>query len=243
MSELLRVEKATKKFGGLTANDNISFVVEKGTIYGVVGPNGAGKTTLFNSISRAENLTSGKIIFDGTDITNKKAHQACIHGIGRTFQVPKTMIGLSVLENIMVGALSQEKKVGKAQDLAREIAAFCGLEQYLQQPSETLNVMQKKRLEIARALASKPKLLLLDETMAGLNGIERQQAIQLIRDINQTGITILMIEHVMEVIMSVSKQVIVIASGKVIMEGSPEEVTSHPDVIQAYLGGGYHAKG
>lgn len=223
------------------ANEDISFEVEKGSVVGVVGPNGAGKTTLFNSISRAHPLSSGKIIFNGEDITKSKPYHVCRQGMGRTYQIPQTLVGMTVLENIVVGALCHRTKVSEATKYAEEVSAFCDLEKFNNSSAETLNVMQKKRLEIARALAGEPQLLLLDETMAGLNGKERQDAIALIKKINAKGITILMIEHVMEVVMSVSEKVVVIVSGKKLLEGLPEEVTSNQDVINAYLGGGHNA--
>jgi len=241
MAELLEIRHATKAFGGLKANEDISFEVEEGTIVGVVGPNGAGKTTLFNSISRAHNLTSGQIIFDGKDITKLHAYQACCLGMGRTYQIPQALEDMTVLDNIVVGALLRRSKVHEARAFAEEISAFCGLSEMNEKISVSLNVMQKKRLEIARALAGEPKLLLLDETMAGLNGVERVQAIELIRNIKAKGITILMIEHVMEVIMSVSEKVVVIVSGKKLIEDTPRKVTSDPAVINAYLGGGHNA--
>lgn len=241
MSALLEVKNATKYFAGLKANQDISFDVEAGSIVGVVGPNGAGKTTLFNSISCAHALTSGQIIFDGQDITRCKPFQACKLGMGRTFQIPQALEDMTVLENIIVGALCHNSRVAEAEKYALEISEFCELNVFNSMPARNLNVMQKKRLEIARALAGNPKLLLLDETMAGLNGIERANANKLIRKINQKGITILMIEHVMEVVMNVSEKVVVIVSGKKLMEGTPLEVTSHPEVIDAYLGGGHNA--
>ena len=241
MEALLRVENATKQFGGLMANQDITFAVEPGTIVGVVGPNGAGKTTLFNSISCAHPLTSGRIFFGGADVTRAKPFQVCKRGMGRTYQIPQTMEGMSVLENILVGALCHKTTVSAGFEHAEEVSAFCGLSDFNHVSADTLNVMQKKRLEIARALAGDPKLLLLDETMAGLNGLERHDAIHLIRKINDKGITILMIEHVMEVVMSVSVKVVVIVSGKKLMEGTPREVTTNQDVINAYLGGGHNA--
>ena len=241
MEALLKVEKATKQFGGLMANQDISFEVEAGTIVGVVGPNGAGKTTLFNSVSCAHPLTSGRVVFDGVDVTRSKPFHVCKMGMGRTYQIPQTMEGMTVLENILVGALCHTTLVSAGLKHAEEVSDFCGLSYFNHVQADTLNVMQKKRLEIARALASNPKLLLLDETMAGLNGIERQDAITLIRKINEKGITILMIEHVMEVVMSVSEKVVVIVSGKKLMEGMPREVTANQDVINAYLGGGHNA--
>ncbi len=241
MEALLRVEKATKQFGGLMANQDISFEVEPGSIVGVVGPNGAGKTTLFNSISCAHPLTSGRIFFDGTEVTRAKPFQVCKMGMGRTYQIPQTMEGMTVLENILVGALCHKSTVSDGLEHAEKISDFCGLATFNRAQADTLNVMQKKRLEIARALAGDPKLLLLDETMAGLNGVERHDAISLVRKINDQGTTILMIEHVMEVVMSVSVKVVVIVSGKKLMEGTPSEVTTNQDVINAYLGGGHNA--
>ena len=241
MSTILKVIDATKRYGGLAANQDISFDVEEGTIVGVVGPNGAGKTTLFNSISRTHSLTSGKIIFNGKDVSKISPHSVCAMGMGRTYQIPQAMYDMTVLENIMVGAFCHRSRVNDAREHALEISAFCGLDTFNNQLAKSLNVMQKKRLEIARALAGDPKLLLLDETMAGLNGMEINNAIDLIRRINQKGITIVMIEHVMKVVMSVSDKVVVIVSGKKLMEGTPEEVTSHPEVIRAYLGGGHNA--
>lgn len=241
MAALLEIKNATKLFGGLKANEDISFEVEAGSIVGVVGPNGAGKTTLFNSISRAHDLTSGSVIFAGQDITKLHSYQACLLGMGRTYQIPQALEDMTVLDNIIVGALSRRSKVRDAKAFAEEISEFCGLREMNGKMAAGLNVMQKKRLEIARALAGEPKLLLLDETMAGLNGAERGNAIELIRKINAKGITVLMIEHVMEVVMNVSEKVVVIVSGKKLMEGTPREVTCNPDVINAYLGGGHNA--
>lgn len=238
---LLEIKNATKAFGGLKANEDVTFDVEEGSIVGVVGPNGAGKTTLFNSISRTHDLTSGQIIFDGQDITKKKAYQACHMGMGRTFQIPQALEDMTVLENITIGALVHFNKVPAAMEKAKEVSEFCGLTELNDKLASGLNVMQKKRLEIARALAGDPKLLLLDEVMAGLNGVERDEAIELIRRINKKGVTILMIEHVMKVVMSVSDKVVVIVSGKKLMEGLPDEVTNNPEVINAYLGGGHNA--
>jgi len=241
MSVLLEIKNATKHYSGLKANQDISFEVEEGSIVGVVGPNGAGKTTLFNSISCAHPLTSGQIIFDGKDVTRMKPFQVCKLGMGRTYQIPQALEDMTLLENIIVGALCHRTSVAEAEEYALEVSEFCELSNYNNMLAKSLNVMQKKRLEIARALAGNPKLLLLDETMAGLNGIERVNANKLIRKINAKGITILMIEHVMEVVMNVSEKVVVIVSGKKLMEGTPQEVTSNPEVIEAYLGGGHNA--
>lgn len=241
MSALLTVKSATKQYGGLMANQDISFEVEEGGIVGIVGPNGAGKTTLFNSISCTHQLTSGQIVFDGHDVSKAKSYQACKWGMGRTYQIPQSLDDMTVLENVLVGALCKRSRVNEAMEYAQQMTKFCELSDFNNALAATLNVMQKKRLEIARALAGDPKLLLLDETMAGLNGVERQQAIDLIHKINAKGITILLIEHVMEVVMRVSQKVVVIVSGKKLMEGTPQEVTSNQEVINAYLGGGHNA--
>jgi len=225
MAAMLIVKNVTKQFGGLMANQS------------VVGPNGAGKTTLFNCISRTHSLTAGQIVFDDKDVTNKKSFEVCKLGMGRTYQIPQSMEDMTTLENIVIGALCHRASVIEAEDYARDISEFCELSAYNNVDTSCLNVLQKKRLEIARALASDPKLLLLDETMAGLSGIERINAIDLIRKINAKGITILMIEHVMEVVMTVSEKVIVIVSGKKLTEGPPCDVTKDPEVIDAYLGG------
>ncbi len=238
MKKILEITNATKQFGGLKANEGITFDVNEAEIVGVVGPNGAGKTTLFNSISGAHNLTSGSIIFEGTDITDRKAHEICKLGIGRTFQIPQSLNEMTVWDNILVGALNHTSKMNVAGEKVNEILELCSLNHMKDMIAGKLNVAQKKRLEIARAMATSPRLLLLDETMAGLTETERKEAIELIRKINAKGIAILTIEHNMDVVMSVSNRVVVLVSGKLLMVGNPEEVTSNPAVISAYLGGG-----
>lgn len=238
---ILEVKNSTKIFGGLVANEDISFDVERNSIVGVVGPNGAGKTTLFNSISRNHDLSSGKIIFDKTDITKLKPHNACKLGMGRTFQIPMALESMTVLENILVGALLHFTQVNEASDYAKEISEFCGLSHLNSAFASSLNVIQKKRLEIARALATKPKLLLLDEVMAGLTRPEQEESIELIYRMNEKGISILLIEHVMRVVMRVSSKVVVIVSGKKLTEATPDEVSTDERVIQSYLGGGKNA--
>lgn len=238
MSKILEVKNATKIFGGLVANEAITFDVEKGEIVGIVGPNGAGKTTLFNSISGIHNLSRGSITFDGKDITKNKSHEICKYGIGRTFQIPQTVNEMTVRENVMVGGLCHSNSMDVAAKKADEILEECSLTPYANMLAGKLNVGQKKRLEIARAVATDPKLLLLDETMAGLTATERMEAVELIRYFNRKGMTILTIEHNMDVVMSVSNRVVVLVSGKLLMIGTPDEVTSNPEVISAYLGGG-----
>lgn len=241
MKVILNIDKATKRYGGLMANEDISFAVYEGEILGIVGPNGAGKTTLFNSISCAERLTRGRIVFDDVDISNKKAHQANKLGIGRTFQIPQSLNDMTVFQNVLVAALSHQKELEAASVKANEVIAMCGLEKYRDCLASILNVAQKKRLEITRALATNPKLLLLDEAMAGLTATERKESLDLIRKINAQGITILTIEHNMDVVMKVSDRVVVLTSGKVLKIGTPEEITQDEDVISAYLGKDKHA--
>ena len=236
MDKILEIKKATKLFGGLAANEDISFDVERNTIVGIVGPNGAGKTTLFNSISGVHSLTSGTVLFEGISITKKKPYDICKLGMGRTFQIPLSLNEMTVWENILVASLSRHK-MATAKDHAQQVVEEVGLKDFTNMLAGNLNVLQKKRLEIARALATDPKLLLLDETMAGLSGVERQEATDLIRQIHKKGITILMIEHVMEIVMNVSDKVVVLNSGKLLTEGTPQEVSQNEEVISAYLGG------
>ncbi len=232
----LEVKNVTKRFGGLVANSDVCFSVEQGQIYGIVGPNGAGKTTMFNMISGTFHPTEGHILFKGEDITNKPAYEICRRHIGRTFQIPLALDAMTVLENVTVGAMVHTPKTAPAKEFAAEILQYVGMGGHEYELSGSLSVIQKKRLEIARALSTKPELLLLDESMAGLHGTERERAIELIRKINGDGVTILMIEHVMPVIMSVSDRVLVLQNGMTICEGTPEKVTSDPAVIAAYLG-------
>lgn len=243
MGKILEVVEATKRFGGLVANEKVTFDVEDGEIVGVVGPNGAGKTTLFNSISGAHPLTEGKVIFDGKDITTMKPYDICKLGIGRTFQIPQSLVELKVYENVLVGALCKRDDMDEAMAHVDHVLELCGISDIKYEMAGKLNVPQKKRLEIARAMATDPKLLLLDETMAGLNATERKESVELIKKINSTGVSILTIEHNMDVVMSVSRRVVVLVSGKLLTIGTPEEVTSNPEVISAYLGGGAKADG
>lgn len=238
MNSILQVNDATKKFSGLMANEGITFQVGRGEIVGVVGPNGAGKTTLFNSLSGVHQLTRGSITFDGIDITKLNSHKICKLGIGRTFQIPQAIVTLTVEENVLIGALCHTNNMKEARRHADETIEVCGLTALAKKPASILNVAQKKRLEIARAYATDPKLLLLDETMAGLTATERVESVKLIEKINAQGVSILMIEHNMDVVMRVSNRVIVLDAGKVLAIGTPEEVTSNEAVINAYLGGG-----
>lgn len=233
---ILEAVKVTKRFGGLVANSDVSFSVEAGEIYGIVGPNGAGKTTMFNMISGTFHPTSGQIFLRGEDITKMPAYEICRRHVGRTFQIPLALDAMTVLENVTVGAMVHTPKATQAKEFAAEILKYVGMAGEENLLAGSLSVIRKKRLEIARALSTKPELLLLDESMAGLHGQERENAIELIRKINGDGITILMIEHVMPVVMGVCDRVLVLQNGMRIAEGTPDEITKDPTVIAAYLG-------
>lgn len=234
--KILEAFDVTKNFGGLIANRDVSFSVETGQIYGIVGPNGAGKTTMFNMISGVFHPTSGRIAFKGEDITHKPAYEICRKHVGRTFQIPLALDAMTVLENVTVGAMVHTPKVEPAKEYAKEVLEYVGMRGQIDALAGSLSVIQKKRLEIARALSTKPELLLLDECMAGLHGQERGDAIELIRKISRDGITVLMIEHVMPVVMGVCDYVLVLQNGIRIAAGTPDEITKDPAVIAAYLG-------
>lgn len=229
----------TKKFGGLAAVSDLSFHVDQGEIFGIIGPNGSGKTTVFNLISRFYPLTEGEIYFKGKRIDTLPAHKICEIGIGRTFQVVKPLRRMTVIDNIMVGAFLRTSSISKARQKAEEIIDFCGLERYKDLEAKSLPIPLRKRLEIARALASDPELLLLDETCAGLNPKESEKAMELIRKIRDMGVTIIIVEHIMKVIMGISDRILAINFGREIAMGTPKEVASHPEVIKAYLGENY----
>jgi len=233
---ILEVTGLTKKFGGLTAVSDVTFDIEEGQVYGVVGPNGAGKTTMFNLISGIYPATAGTILFNGEDVTCLPPYERAKKGIGRTFQIPMSMDSMTVLDNATVGAMLHIPGTMEAKEYADMILEFVGLGSKKDQLAGSLSVIQKKRLEIARALSTKPRLLLLDECMAGLNGAEREAAIDLVKRINKRGIAILAIEHVMPVVMGICERVLVLQYGQRIAEGTPEEITKDEKVIAAYLG-------
>lgn len=233
---ILEVTGLTKRFGGLTAVSDVTFDIEEGQVYGVVGPNGAGKTTMFNLISGIHPATSGTILFNGEDVTCLPPYERVKKGIGRTFQIPMSMDSMTVLDNATVGAMLHIPGTMEAKEYADMILEFVGLGSKKDHLAGSLSVIQKKRLEIARALSTKPKLLLLDECMAGLNGAEREAAIDLVKRINKRGISILAIEHVMPVVMGICERVLVLQYGQRIAEGTPEEITKDEKVIAAYLG-------
>lgn len=235
---LLRLDAISKRFGGLLAVDNVSFDVAPGRITALIGPNGAGKTTLFSIISGFVPPGQGRIVFDGTDVTGEPPHRLARRGIGRTFQIVQPFAGLTVRENIAVGAHLSRPRRADALAAAAEIARSIGLGPQLEQPAAALTVAGRKRLELARALAMAPQLLLLDEVLAGLNPSEIRDMVPLIRSIAERGVTILMIEHVMQAVMNLAEWVFVLAEGRIIAQGLPQEVTADQRVIEAYLGHG-----
>jgi branched-chain amino acid transport system ATP-binding protein len=236
---ILEGEKVTKYFGGLAAISDVDFYVDQGEVAGLIGPNGAGKTTLFNLISASLIPKPGIIKFKGKDITGLKPYKICRMGIARTFQTVKIFTNMAVSENVRVGALFGRSARISAADAAREtteLLDFVGLSKVSNTPARDLTLANQKRLEVARALATKPELLMLDELMAGLNQTEVEQAMDLVRHIHDKGITIIMIEHVMKAIMSVCDRIIVLNYGKKIAEGTPKEITSSQTVVEVYLG-------
>ncbi len=238
---ILQIKKLVKNFGGLTAVDHVSFEVEKGEIFGLIGPNGSGKTTIFNLINQYYPVSDGKIYFNGEEITHNKTFEIARLGIGRTFQVVKPLKRLTVEENVMAAAFAKQATFAGARKVAGEVIDFCRLNDVAQIKAGSLPIGGRKRLEIARALATKPELLLLDETAAGLNPTEVDEAIEIIKAIrSELGVTIIIVEHIMKVIMTISDRIHVIAYGETITEGSPEEVAKNPQVIEAYLGSDYN---
>jgi branched-chain amino acid transport system ATP-binding protein len=236
---ILEARNLVKYFGGLAAVHGVSFKVEKGEIFGLIGPNGSGKTTVFNLINNYYPLTSGDVFLNGKSIKGFKTHKICHLGIARTFQVVKPLARMTVLENVTASAFCRVNTIKEAQKLALEAIEFCGLEHYKDQRAKGLPIGLRKRLEITRALATQPELILLDETAAGLNPKELDQAIELIKEINRRGITIVIVEHIMKVVMTISNRILAINHGQPVAEGSPEEVSRNPEVIKAYLGEEY----
>jgi len=238
---LLEVNQLVKDFGGLRANDYVDLQLQEGEIVGLIGPNGAGKTTLFNCIAGFYPPTSGRVIFKGKDITGLPANEICRRGIARTFQIVRVFKELPVLDNVLVGAFNRTNSTAKARAKALEVLDFCGLVSKKSLLAGGLTIADKKRLEVAKALATGPSLLMLDEAMAGLNQTETAEAVALIKKIQKAGLTIILVEHVMEVVMPISKRVVVLEYGKKIAEDTPEKVINNEEVIKAYLGDKYHA--
>ena len=236
---LLEGEKVTKTFGGLAAVSDVDFYADQGEVTGLIGPNGAGKTTLFNLISAALVPKPGVIKYKGRDITGLKPYKICRMGICRTFQTVKIFANLPVMENVRVGALfgsAKNPSPAEATKKAEEYLEFVGLSRVSNIPAKDLTLANQKRLEVARALATMPELLLLDELMAGLNQTEITQAMELVKQIREKGVTIVMIEHVMKAIMNVCDRIIVLNYGKKIAEGTPQEIANSKTVVEVYLG-------
>ena len=234
-----RVEKLVKKFGCLMAVNDVTFEVEKGEIFGLIGPNGSGKTTTFNMISGVYPPTSGKVFYRDREIQGMKSHRICHLGIGRTFQVVKPLGRMTVLDNVIAASFSRVNSMREARSTALRTVEFCGLSPVQEVLAKSLPIAGRKRLEIARAMATRPELLLLDETAAGLNPTELVAAIELIRKIRESGTTVIIIEHIMHVIMTISDRIHAINFGQTIAEGTPKEVAANQAVIEAYLGTDY----
>jgi len=239
---LLEINNLTKRFGGLVANDSVSAEVNEGEIVGLIGPNGAGKTTLFNCISGFYRPDGGSVVFEGKDITRFSADRICREGMARTFQIVKIFKDMTILENVMIGAFCRTASPERARQEALKTLEFVGLAEKRDIPGGSLTIAEKKRLELARVLATQPKLLMLDEAMAGLNPMETHEAVELLREINAQGITLIVVEHVMEAIMTISDRIVVLDYGRKIAEDVPQNIAVNEEVIKAYLGERYYAR-
>ena len=235
---LLEIHGIKKSFGGLVAVNGMDLFIEEGKIYGLIGPNGAGKTTLFNIISGFYKPESGNIFFAGENVTHLSSDQLCHRGLVRTFQIPKMFPEMSVIDNVLIGALSRTKRVELARSEAEEVIHFLGMGPKRNALAASLRVQELKRLEIAKALATKPKLFLLDETMSGLNAVEQNQMIDLLKRVHEAGVTLLVVEHVMHVVANLCEHIVVMNYGEKIAEGPPQEVLQNEKVVTVYLGEG-----
>jgi branched-chain amino acid transport system ATP-binding protein len=239
MTDALVVTGLSKRFGGLRAVQDLSFTVKENETVALIGPNGAGKTTSFHLITGFHRADTGSVSAFGRQIVGLRPHDVCALGLARTFQVAKPFGAMTVLANVMTGAFLRDRHVGIARDKAREAIAFVGLSRHEQTAAKDLTTIDQRRLEMARALATEPRILLLDEVMAGLNPAEIDQAVALVGKLSARGLTIVIVEHVMRAIMAVARHIVVLDHGQKIAEGSPKEIVENPEVIRAYLGSGY----
>ena len=239
MTAALVIKDLSKRFGGLRAVQDVSFTVKENETVALIGPNGAGKTTSFHLITGFHRADSGSVEAFGRQIVGLKPHQVCALGLARTFQVAKPFGAMTVLANVMTGAFLRDRHVAAARQRAREAIDFVGLSAREQTPARDLTTIDQRRLEMARALATQPRILLLDEVMAGLNPSEIDQAVALVGKLSQSGLTIVIVEHVMRAIMAVARHIVVLDHGQKIAEGTPKEIVENPEVIRAYLGSGY----
>ncbi|TFB77299.1 ABC transporter ATP-binding protein [Cryobacterium glaciale] len=233
---MLRTTGITKRFGGVTAVDSLDLEIFENEIVGLLGPNGAGKSTLFNLIAGALPPDTGRLEVFGEDVTGQPAHRMCQRGVARTFQIVRPLAGLTVLENAMVGAFAKTRSVRHARERAEAALDLVGLSEMVTTMASSLTLGHRKRLEVARALASQPQLLLLDEMMAGLNPAELDPFIEILRDVNRQGVTIIVVEHVVHAVMQLASRIVVISQGRKISEGLPASVMSSRAVVEAYLG-------
>lgn len=233
---ILSTSGVTKRFGGVTAVNNVDFSVKRGEVVGILGPNGAGKSSLFNLLAGAIQPDSGTIKFSGEDVTTSQSYDMCAKGLARTFQLVRPLKGLSVLENVMVGAFSKTSSVREARAVALSAIQLVGLEGLENVISSNLTLGFRKRLEVARSLATKPEILLLDEVMSGLNPAELESFIEMLRSVNKDGVTLVVVEHIVPAVIQISHRIVVMVQGSTIAEGTPEEVMKNQAVIDAYLG-------
>lgn len=239
MAEALVIRNLSKRFGGLRAVQDVSFSVRENETLALIGPNGAGKTTSFNLVTGFFRPDTGSITAFGREMVGLRPHEICAHGLVRTFQVAKPFGAMTVLANVMTGAFLRDKRIEAAREKGREAIEFVGLSAKENTPARDLTTIDQRRLEMARALATEPRLLLLDEVMAGLNPSEIDQAVALVGKLSKRGLTIVIVEHVMRAIMAVARHIVVLDHGQKIAEGSPREIVENPEVIRAYLGSGY----
>jgi branched-chain amino acid transport system ATP-binding protein len=239
MADALVIKGLDKRFGGLRAVQDVSFTVKENETVALIGPNGAGKTTSFHLITGFHRADAGSVLAFGRELVGLKPHEICALGLARTFQVAKPFGAMTVLANVMTGAFLRDRHVGAAERKAREAIAFVGLSAKEQTPAKDLTTIDQRRLEMARALATEPRILLLDEVMAGLNPAEIDQAVALVGRLSERGLTIVIVEHVMRAIMAVARHIVVLDHGQKIAEGAPKQIVENPEVIRAYLGSGY----